>query len=190
VVVPSVTTILQIKNNPGLVYWYAKNGVKECNRLRNAAGDYGNKIHGIIEAHYGDGQMPKLEGDDQIVSDNFKIFADKHIESFGNFEVTAYNREHMYAGTIDIDCLTLKDGRRVMGDVKTSNRIYNNYYLQAAAYLECDEIKALNLDGAVLLHLDKDQCTWSMLNCEVTDCFEVFLAAKKLYLWNKATGGD
>ena len=70
-------------------------------------------------------------------------------------EQRVYSRTHNYAGTVD--AVARVNGEFAVIDFKTSAKIYEEYYLQVAAYSKCvEDIYGEPVDGAYILRFDKE----------------------------------
>lgn len=187
--VPSVTTILDVLSKPGLEIWYGKLGLSEANKQKNAAADFGSSVHSAIEAVYGD-QTPHYE-DTKLatVVANFKTWCDKNIQEWITFEKAVFNDELKYAGTVDAYAILKGSKKLVLVDFKTSKKVRDEYYLQVAAYLNCNRIEdnAVDLskvEGAIIVHLDHASLTWEAVHAHITpQIFDVFKACLSIYKW-------
>lgn len=116
--VPSVTTILNVLSKDGLLAWYGRLGTKEAERQRDEAADFGSEVHAAIEAVY-HGQEPTIT-DPRLKSavDNFKKWADHHIEEWVGFEKAVFHDDLLYAGTVDAFAKLKGSHRLIMIDFK------------------------------------------------------------------------
>ena len=99
-------------------------------------------------------------------------------------EVPIYSEKHQYAGTADLVMRKKATGDLLIGDIKTSKRLYANYDYQIAAYAKAFE--EMGYDGKVyggfLLHLDKMYGYYDerLLNAkQLDDAFDVFASVNK-----------
>jgi ATP-dependent exoDNAse (exonuclease V) beta subunit len=70
-------------------------------------------------------------------------------------EKRVYSRKHNYAGTAD--AVARVNGEFSVIDFKTSNRIYDEYYLQIAAYGYCmEDIYGEKIEAGYILRFDKE----------------------------------
>jgi len=47
----SVTEVVGMLASPGLMYWYGKHGIEECNRIKKDSQDIGHAVHKAIEGY-------------------------------------------------------------------------------------------------------------------------------------------
>ncbi len=187
--VPSVTTILNELSKPGLEKWYGRLGTTEAERQKNAAADFGSRVHSAIEAIY-QGQEPNFEDEKlKTVVSNFKKWAEANISEWVAFEKAVYHDELLYAGTTDAFAKLKGSERLVLVDFKTSKKIRDEYYLQVVAYakatrIEDDVVDLKQVSGAIIVHLDPETLAWEAVNADLSDdLFQVFKACLTVYKW-------
>lgn len=184
--VPSVTEILGIISKDGLLDWYGRLGIVLAKQKLQQASEFGSKVHSAIEAVV-QGQELKLEGDLSTIISNFSKWSQNNIAEWVCFEKAIYHDDLKYGGTLDA-IAKLKNGKTVLVDVKTSNSIREEYYLQVSAYLnatriEDDVVNLKNLDGAIILHLDKQTLAWEAVNVPLIGQFDVFKSCITVWKW-------
>ncbi len=157
----SVTTVLQIIEQPWLAPWKAKLAsefavdnidilselvergerdaavkmVKDAaNRRRDSAADRGTAIHEVVEkiARGQTVEQNPFTHETWPYVESFLQFVDDYQPVFTAVEQTVASREGMYAGTLDFRCL-IKDFPCTF-DVKTGKVIDTKHVLQLAAY--------------------------------------------------------
>jgi len=157
--IPSVTTILSVLNKPALIGWAAnqatdflmeeiKAGVaydevqlktafdmarKAHARKRDKAGDIGTFVHQWIN-EYITGKEPATPINEEIKKaiEQFLKWEKEHDVKFLLSEEAIFSKDHQFAGTLDF--IAKIDGKLVLGDVKTSAAIWDEYWFQTAAY--------------------------------------------------------
>jgi len=147
----------------------------------------GTTIHSIIETYKHTKKYLKN------ITEDFKPYAqafytwveDNDVEIVGN-EKTVISKKYGFAGTLDLLIKFKKKGRLLIADVKTGKDIYDEAFLQLSAYkhglLETEEIDAGI--GVILLSTGTDgKSTGKYKFQEGEDCFDEFLAARKLWIW-------
>lgn len=190
--VPSVTTILShcaLGGCDGLVAWaanLAKEG-KDWREARDAAADAGTLCHAAAEAWVHE-QPFAFEGSPEVVERaqrSFSAFLEWARQT--NFKVARaelplVSEKYRYGGTFD--CL-LVNGRRAMGDYKTSNSVQSKFLIQIAAYGKLWEEhfpeEPIN-GGYVLLRFSREfgdftQKWWP----ELDSAWKAFLHMRELY---------
>ena len=165
------------------------------NKTRDDAGDVGSRVHGIIDDFMKlviAGQEPadpmvmvKEEVDFRVVS-CFRAFLDWYKKS-GYRPIFSEKRQasliHEFAGTID-DAGIIGD-KTVLMDLKSSNQINDDYYLQVAAYVYMEEERDpdIRFDEAWIIRLGKNDGAFEarcIARKDIDFAFETFLAAKRL----------
>lgn len=185
--VPSVTTILNILDKPGLPEWYGRLGLSEANKQKNDAATYGSLVHNTIE-YIETGLDIKPDHSIKKVINNFRKWSYENVDEWLAFEKACYHDELMYAGTLD--CIArFKNGRIVLTDIKTSRSIRDTYTLQLAAYknatrIEDCTVKPEEIEDAGILHLNKETEEWEWNPIELTSYhFTAFKCCRFLYTW-------
>lgn len=191
--VPSVTKIISVIHNEGLLRWYGKLGLFEAEKQKNLAASFGDTIHTGIEALV-NGQKPTYSNDRIMTTlNNFEAWSKENIKEWIGFEKAVYHDDLLYAGTTDAFAI-LKDGRKIMLDFKTSRKFSSKFSLQLTAYINATRIEdnivdLKNLDQYLVLHLNHETLTWSTINIIPTDeLFEVFKSCLKIYNWIEQNG--
>ena len=159
-----VTTVLQIIDKPALIQWSANmtneawiNGLKSgpidevlITKLskeapyawkikRDSAGDVGTLVHGWIEQwikfrmKIAERPMTPINGAMQQAVLKFLQWEKENVKSYVSTEQKVYSLKYNIAGTLDFLYIN-KDNLVCLGDIKTSNQIYNTFSLQLAAY--------------------------------------------------------
>lgn len=210
---PSVTSILRVIAKPALMTWLQKQAAKKAledpqtyftpekvlaalELDKDAAGQRGSNVHAIAHEYvrFLKGEIPaddmrKYETDPYypaIVS-FFETMKPEIIAS----ELTVFNRQHVYAGTLDL-LAVLGDGKRYVLDWKTAKAVWPEYGLQIEAYRNCDGAAVpgdpptvekwdgpIADAGAVVLLKPDGTFQFHKVSVE----FQTFLAALELYRW-------
>lgn len=175
--VPGVTTIINWRMPKGLcIGFYGKNTPKKAKEISDAGKDFGSMVHSIISA-YISGQEQILTKEQQTILDNFKLVTEgwEWLES----EKVVLNPEHMFGGTAD--GIVKIDGKKTLIDIKTGGLYEKDHVVQLAAYKEC----LSDIEQCKIIHLDKDTLTFEVLDIETDGAFEIFLAFKLIYDYEK-----
>lgn len=186
--VDGVTSILGVINKPALVYWSANQaaeyveanlplntpldevqkkglveGAKKAHRnfLKDAA-DYGTLLHDWIECYIkstiGQGSKPNMPTNPKL-----KESAEKFLNWIKEFDVKfiaseqkVMSKKYKFAGTFDF--LATVKGKIVLGDIKTSSGIYDEMWLQTAAYKGAylEEFADKHIDHTLIFRCGKD----------------------------------
>ena len=167
------------------------------NKRKKDAADIGTKAHKWIERYVRaciinntplskDGRTatysyPETERDIKVITDQFVKWVNENKITFLESEKRLYSRANWYAGTVDL--VFLKDGKKFVGDIKTSSGIYGReYFFQMAGYqIALEENGEKDFFGSTIIRCGKDG------SFEVRDSFDLesdkagFLAALNLY---------
>ena len=111
-----------------------KTAKEKTNKIKEDAGLVGTVVHGLIEDFLKGKEIPKQS--DPAVVNCWNLFLDwwnKQEYEVVELEKKIYSKKYNYAGTLD---LVVKDkkGNLVLMDIKTSNFISFDYFLQLNAY--------------------------------------------------------
>jgi hypothetical protein len=137
---PSVTTILQAYPKDAHFYQWLKQVGEDADAIRDEAGRRGSIVHSLTERYDAGEPINLLDNGGNI---GYKLAEWAMFERYVEFrqlhplevlfsEINICNPALGYAGTIDrvVDI----DGQTVLIDIKTSNTVYDHYWLQLAAY--------------------------------------------------------
>jgi hypothetical protein len=118
------------------------------NHRRDKAADRGKDVHDALEAYMRDGIVPALADFPESQHGYVQALAKWLFEyqpEFVKAEVVVGSRIYGYAGRYDLLCRLSDDfgGQLLRVDLKTGKRIYDNAFIQLAAYeeaaIECGE---------------------------------------------------
>jgi len=157
-IVPGTTTICGILDKPQLLNWVAKvtKEGKDWREERDSAGDIGTLVHELIMKFLYGEEITDVEN--PIVAKCFNKFLDWWVvETKGSVltvitEMPFVSEVYKFGGQPDIYI----PNKQKLIDVKTSNGIYESYWLQLAAYgvlLRCNGYKVREYQ---ILWLPKD----------------------------------
>ena len=197
-----VTTVLSVISKPQLISWaarmateYVRDNLKSMDdleivleeaknahrRKKEKAGDWGTAVHLAIEEWIKDNKEPKLKGEQKMVFDKFKNWAKENKVEFLESEKHLYSKELWVGGIVDL--VLMMDGKKYIGDKKTSSGIYNEAFFQMGAYDLClREMGGYeDIEGYLVINLKKD----GTIDFKRADNMEInrqaFLAALTLY---------
>lgn len=194
-----------------------ENARKAHKKKKESAGTHGTEVHSEIEniineAIKGDGTIQNWKG--SYVIDNkakgiiqFITWAQLNKVKFLASEKHVYSKSMWVGGICDIVCEI--DGKRFVGDIKTSSAIYPEHFIQASAYAEmltdmgetpkeclsgcgcanetsyhegaqCN-FQSVNFDGVVIINLDKKGGFDVKFNYDLEGNLNCFKAALTLY---------
>jgi len=190
---PRVTSILGVIAKPALYGWYAKNGEKAYEMLRQA-GQRGSNVHHAIESrhagHSWDDIFKTSTKEESKYLLGYKKFEQewdyKQIKKFDNKIVLS--KKYHYCGELDeYGTLIYKKSKQeykgILIDYKTSSGIWFEYPLQVSAYwhalLEMGE--KVNFAGILRLTVTGNYELPFYDVHALVKYFKVFLAAKEIY---------
>lgn len=208
VYLPSVTTILQAYPKDASYYQWLKNVGDDADTIRDEAGKRGSIVHELTE-RYDNGEEISLMNDNGYIG--YKLGEWSMFERYVDFtnrfspvvmysEINIVDPKLGCAGTIDR--IINLNGKNIMIDIKTSNAIYDSYWLQLAAYKKLFENNiGKKIDNVAILWLNAKTRTngkgdaiqgigWQMVFRDVADeikDWELFLATQMLW---RAQNGD
>lgn len=161
--VPSVTTVLGVLNKPGLLKWAWELGAAgiEMDAYRDDLADVGRLAHQMIHAHLTGGDPDALcEGLARHVVDRaqnsflkFLHWQDQHDVQVILTEQPLVSETYRFGGTLDI--YAYLDGSPVLIDLKTSKAIYDEFFLQLAAYRQLATEHGYAVEGLRLLRIGR-----------------------------------
>ncbi len=160
--VPSVTTILSAYPKPASFYDWLKKVGEDADTIRDEAGNRGSTVHKLTE-QYDEGQEVRLMDESGYIG--YKLvewnMLEKYIDFRNRYPLEIVHTElHLssdilgMAGTLDR--VIRMNGRTLIIDIKTSNSLYDHYWLQMAAYkrLLAEAQPDLRVDGYAILWLN------------------------------------
>lgn len=156
-------------------------------KRKKDAGTIGTDVHAEIEKYVklmisDQGGIAKaMNGYDNEMVKKFVEWAVENKIKFLESEKRLFSKEHWYAGTCDL--VFEKDGKKYVGDIKTSSGIYGReYFAQMAGYrIALEENGEKDFFGSTVIRCGKDG------SFEVKDSFDfetdkkIFLSALSLY---------
>jgi hypothetical protein len=137
------------------------NGIKRAYKKKSVGAiNIGRAVHEWCEQailwKLGEAEIPSMPTDEQAVNaiNAFRDWVKQNEVEWLAAEQRVYSRTHKYAGTVD--AVARVNGEFMVIDFKTSTRIYEEYYLQVAAYSKCvEDIYGEPVDAAYILRFDK-----------------------------------
>lgn len=198
--VPSVTTILEAYPKGAAYFQWLKSAGEDADTIRDEAGRRGSVVHALTEA-YDNGEEVALYGDNiQYKIGDWAMF-ERYVDFRSRFKFDIIHSEQNFispslgfAGTIDR--VVELEGKTVLLDIKTSNAIYDSYWLQLAAYEKLltesygfnpiDEVAILWLNAKTRTEGKKGDIQgpgWQLVRKADTDKdWELFQCTHKLWL--------
>lgn len=198
---PSVTWIASYYPK-GVAFhkWLASKGWDEAEAIKSAAGDKGSKVHRAIEDLL-DGKEVKMdslyanpttEKAEELTLEeyeclmSFTAWWQAHKPTLLAKELVLTNREYGYAGTADLVCRI--EDKVWLIDFKTSQNIWPEHRLQISAYAHALRDAHQQIDTLGILQLGYRRNKHAYKFTEIEDCFDLFLAARKI--WEAETAGQ
>lgn len=123
---------------------------------KKKAAEIGDIAHKWVEA-YINGEEPAMpdEKEAQIAVTAFLEWVEANKVKFLSSERVLYSKKHDYVGKMDIEAKV--NGELCLIDIKTSNGLYNEYYMQTAAYVMADQEESKRkYDGRWLIRIAKE----------------------------------
>lgn len=168
-------------------------GKKQHTIKKEEAGATGSKVHEWIElfiaSKLNDTEAPDEPTEDGVLN-GVNAFLDwylAHDITFQQSERLVYSKAHQFVGITDF--VALVDGKRVVGDWKTSKRVYDEHRLQLSAYWGAiEEEEGTKLEGGLILHCDKETGEFDVTEISPEEHlvhFPVFLACLQVKNWQK-----
>lgn len=155
---PRVSTILGHISKPGLSGWREKliREGRDPDAEAKEAADRGTAVHAITEA-IDRGYLTECPPELLPFVTAYTEWKAVHVVWVEMIERTVVHKSHGYAGTLD-RVYVLRDGRHVIGDLKTGRSIDATVRLQLIAYMEAIEAMGLGpIDGRLVVHLPWDR---------------------------------
>lgn len=140
--IPSVTTILQAYPKDAHFFQWLKQVGEEADTIRDEAGRRGSIVHSLTERYDAGEEVNLLDNGGNI---GYKMSEWTMFERYVEYrqqvqqeimfsEINFISEKLGYAGTVDR--IVNFNGKTYLIDIKTSNTIYEHYWLQLAAYNE------------------------------------------------------
>ncbi len=198
---PSATTLLEAYPKPFALLQWMKEVGKSADEIRDAAGRRGSTVHTLTEDYdrghqidlLGEGGQPIYSMEEWGMFERYVDFSTRFNPDYSMIEQQVISPELGFAGTLDR--IGVVDGKTYLIDIKTSNGIYNSYWLQLAAYRQAAGVTmGIQVDGVAILWLNAKTRTngkkgdyqgigWQMVTRENTDKdWELFQAVQKLWV--------
>ncbi|MFQ6049860.1 MAG: hypothetical protein ACE5J0_02350 [Candidatus Paceibacterales bacterium] len=138
---PKVTAICRVIAKPGLERWLAnQESFAAMQAKRKKITDWGKLVHNTIEKMLR-GESPEINPAIQPSIDAFLNWLNSHKVKVFDIERRVLSKEHFYAGTLDV--LGEVDGNFGILDLKTSKGIWDENFIQTAAYMQAHNEQAL-----------------------------------------------
>jgi len=149
----------------------------------NEAGSIGTHVHNLIESYVHGKEIPQIY-DERIANafNEFKKWYDQQSNlELVNTEQVCFSRKHKFVGTYD--ALFKRNNEYVIFDWKTSNSIYDNFYIQVGGLyaLALEEQLGIKIPTGVIVNCSR-QGKIKIAEFDINqDLFDVGLACLKLH---------
>ena len=133
---PSVTTVLDAFPKPPQFFTWLKENGQNADEIRDTAADVGSKVHNATE-HYDNGN-PLVWDDKQYSLLEWQLLCKYH-EFTNRFKPELIANEQSYCSEIlqvggTLDRVVRIGDKNWLIDIKTSNAVYEHYFVQLTAY--------------------------------------------------------
>jgi len=222
-IIYGVTNIIKVLDKPAIIYWAVNQAIsyieanlqpgialdevqirnlleearKAHTNKRNKAADIGTMIHEWIDSYIksliekkNPPKRPLNKEMKAAVDGFFKWAKENKVQIIAN-EQKVYSMKYKYAGTLDLEAMV--NGKRTMIDIKSSNAIYPEYFLQAVAYSNARKEEFGNKfpGGLLIVRLSKEDKEKEIRPFEVRKVdekeikiyFNAFLNCLQIYKW-------
>ncbi len=197
--VPGVTTVLSVLNKPALVKWANNLGLQgiDSNKFRDKMADIGTLAHLMILNYFKDieGDYSEYSKDDIDKAENCLIsfyswVKENKVEPI-DIEIPLISKRFGYGGTIDLYCKL--NGIATLVDFKTSKAIYEEMFIQVAAYWQILVESKRHITQARILRIGRDESE-GFEDHNITDIdlyWQIFYHALNIYqIKNKIKRGE
>ena len=161
--VPGATTITGLLAKPFLITWANRLGLAgiDSTKYRDEAADIGTLAHAMIQAHLQREEMDlahysPLQVDlasNAVLS--YLEWEKQHSLELILCEVPLVSDKNLYGGTID--CYCKLNGEYILLDFKTGKAIYDEFFVQLAAYKELLIEHGHRVDKCRILRIGRDE---------------------------------
>lgn len=195
-IVPGATTITGLLNKPFLVTWANRLGLEgiDSSKYTDEAAKIGTLAHAMIQANLQNEELDRNEyspiqldlAENAVLS--FFEWKGRHTIEPIFCEVPFVSETNKYGGTID--CYCMLDGKPTLLDFKTGKAIYEEYFVQLAAYAELLREAGHEVAECRILRVGRDE-TEGFEERSVTDTrlwFKVFKSLLDVYYTKKELG--
>ena len=195
-IVPGATTITGLLNKPFLVTWANRLGLEgiDSSKYTDEAATIGTLAHALIQADLQDDTI-----DRDAYSKHQMDQAENAVLSFFEWKKrhkieVVFCEEKMVSDTMKfggtVDCYCILDGKPTLLDFKTGKAIYEEYFVQLAAYAELLKENGHPVEEVRILRVGRDE-TEGFEERSVADTrkwFEIFKRLLDVYYLKKELG--
>lgn len=195
-IVPGATTITGLLNKPFLVTWANRLGLEgiDSSTYTDEAAKVGTLAHALIQADLQDDTIDRnLYSPQQMDLAENAVLSFFEWKSHHQIEVIFCEKQMvsdtmLYGGTVD--CYCKLDGKPMLLDFKTGKAIYEEYFVQLAAYAELLRENGYPVEQVRILRVGRDE-TEGFEERSVADTrkwFEIFKKLLDIYYIKKELG--
>lgn len=163
IIVPSVTTVLNLLNKPQLIDWAWNLGIegKDYKKVRDETASVGTLTHKMILNHFKNQKTDTSEYSKEIIEkaeNSFLSFLEwekgKKIETIF-VEKEGVSEQYGFGGTIDF--YGKINGILTIADWKTGKGLYSEYVIQLSAYRWLLTENGFNADRVLLVRINREE---------------------------------
>lgn len=209
-IVYGVTGVTGILNKPALIYWAVKLAVNKVLKNRNLlsnhleavleaakkehteqskkARELGIRVHLIVDEWFNGDKMELMGKMLEIISQEERQSLSALIQFFKKYKLVRkygerkiYSKKYHYAGTVDY--LGTVDGIMTIVDFKTSAAIYDDYFIQVAAYAQALEEEGEKIKQTAIVRIGKDGKLEVKIDKNWKEKVPVFVNLLNVYSW-------
>ncbi len=192
--VPGTTTITGLLNKPFLITWANRLGLEgiDSTKYRDEAAEVGTIAHKMIECYFTGEEFDreKYSKENIDLAENallsfYEWVGQHNIRMIGS-ELQLVSDTHKYGGTLD--CICELDGELTLLDFKTGKAVYDDYFVQLAAYRELAKEHGYDVKKCRILRVGRDE-TEGFEERTVTDIskyFAIFESLLNIYYLKRA----
>lgn len=192
--VPGVTTVTGLLNKPSLVRWANRLGLEgiDASAYTEESARLGTLVHGMIQAELlgQPVEADSVKPDDQERAEAFlacfHAWREQHSLRPVHCETAFVSEALRYGGTVD--CYCYLDGRPVLLDFKTGKSIYEEYFVQLAAYAQLLREQGYPVEEVKVLRLSPEAAAQERSVGDTEKWFAVFQHLLSIYYLKKDLG--
>lgn len=151
-------------------------------KKKESAGDWGTAVHLAIEEWIKENKLPTtLDEKGMEVFNKFRQWSAENKVKFFESEKHVWSEKYWIGGIVDL--VLEMNGKKYIGDIKTSSGIYNEAFFQMGAYNLCLEEMGAHKDiaGYLVINLRKDGNMDMMIAEDMEVNKKAFVSARDLW---------
>ena len=157
--------------------------LRKHQEIKDEAAGVGKLIHAYAEAYAKakteGASMPAIGADlpDQVIAgiNSFLDWVKKHNVEFVEAERIVYSKQHGFVGILD--AIALVDGKKTLVDYKSGTAVYDESFLQVAAYHEAYREETGENLNIIIAHFDKNTGDFTVHTQDAEDATDKNFAA-------------